>query len=62
MSKPKSNTEITVTANKKSLKGITGMDNDLGLKTTDDKKHLKQSKLKLLRRISLKMKQVIIYC
>ena len=37
MSKRKSNTEITVTANKKSLKDITGIDKDLGLKTTADK-------------------------
>ena len=36
MSKRKSNTEITVTANKKSLKDITGVDKDLGLKTTAD--------------------------
>ena len=37
MSKRKSNTEITVTANKKSLKDITDADKDLGLKTTADK-------------------------
>ena len=37
MPKRKSNTEITVTANKKSLKDITGIDKDLGLKTTTDK-------------------------
>ena len=37
MSKRKSNTEITVTTNKKSLKDITGIDKDLGLKTTADK-------------------------
>ena len=36
MSKRKSNTEITVTANKKLLKDITGVDKDLGLKTTAD--------------------------
>ena len=37
MSKRKSNTEITVTTNKKSLKDITGVDKDLGLKMTGDK-------------------------
>ena len=37
MSKRKSNTEITVRANKKSLKDITGIDKDLGLKTTANK-------------------------
>ena len=37
MPKRKSNTEITITANKKSLKDITGLDKDLGLKTTADK-------------------------
>ena len=37
MSKRKSNTEIIITANKKSLKDITGIDKDLGLKTTADK-------------------------
>ena len=37
MSKRKLNTEITVTTNKKSLKDITGIDKDLGLKTTADK-------------------------
>ena len=37
MPKRKSNTEITVIANKKSLKDITGIDKDLGLKTTADK-------------------------
>ena len=37
MPKRKSNTEITVTANKKSLKDITVIDKDLGLKTTADK-------------------------
>ena len=37
MPKRKSNTEIDVTANKKSLKDITGIDKDLGLKTTADK-------------------------
>ena len=34
MPKRKSNTEIAITANKKSLKDITGVDKDLGLKTT----------------------------
>ena len=37
MPKQKSNMEITVTANKKSLKDITGIYKDLGLKTTADK-------------------------
>ena len=37
MSKRKSNTEITVTTNKKSLRDITGVDKDLGLKKTADK-------------------------
>ena len=37
MSKRKSKTEITVTTNKKSLKDITGVDKDLGLKMTADK-------------------------
>ena len=37
MSKQKSNTEITVTTNKKSLRDITGVDKDLGLKMTVDK-------------------------
>ena len=37
MSKRKSNTEITVTTNKMSLKNITGVDKDLGLKMTADK-------------------------
>ena len=37
MSKRKSNTEITVTTNKKSLKDITGVDKDLGLKMTAGK-------------------------
>ena len=37
MSKRKSNTEITVATNKKSLKDITGIDKDLGLETTADK-------------------------
>ena len=37
MSKRKSNTEITVTTNKKSLKDITGVDKDLDLKRTADK-------------------------
>ena len=37
MSRRKSNTEITVTTNKKSLKDITGIDKDLGLKTAADK-------------------------
>ena len=34
MSKRKSNTEITVATNKKSLKGITGIDKDSDLKMT----------------------------
>ena len=37
MPKRKSNTEINVTTNKKSLKDITGIDKDLGLKMTADK-------------------------
>ena len=37
MPKQKSNTEITVTTNKKSLKDITGIDKDLDLKTTANK-------------------------
>ena len=37
MSKRKSNTEITVITNKKSLNDITGIDKDLVLKTTADK-------------------------
>ena len=37
MPKRKSNTEITVTTNKKSLRDITGVDKDLGLKMTADK-------------------------
>ena len=37
MSKQKSNTEITVATNKESLKDITGIDKDLGLKTIADK-------------------------
>ena len=37
MSKRKSNTEITVITNKKSLRDILGVDKDLGLKTTADK-------------------------
>ena len=37
MSKRKSNTEITVTTNKKSLQDITSVDKDLGLKMTADK-------------------------
>ena len=37
MSKRKSNTEIIVTTNKKSLKDITGVDKDLGLKITAGK-------------------------
>ena len=37
MPKRKSNTEITVTTNKKLLEDITGIDKDLGLKTTADK-------------------------
>ena len=37
MSKRKSNTEITVATHKKSLKDITGVDKDLGLKMTADK-------------------------
>ena len=37
MSKRKSNTEVTVTTNKKSLKDITGIDTDLGFKMTADK-------------------------
>ena len=37
MPKRKLNTEITITANKKSLKNITGIDKDLSLKTTADK-------------------------
>ena len=37
MSKRKSNTEITVTTNKKSLRDIAGVDKDLGLKMTADK-------------------------
>ena len=37
MLKRKSNTEITVTTNKKSLRDITGIDKDLGLKMTADK-------------------------
>ena len=37
MSKQKSNTEITVTTNKKSLRDTTGVDKDLGLKMTADK-------------------------
>ena len=37
MSKRKSNTEITVTTNKKLLRDITGIDKDLGLKMAADK-------------------------
>ena len=37
MSKRKSNTEIAVTTNKKSLRDITGVDKDLGLKMTTNK-------------------------
>ena len=37
MSKRKSNTEITVTTNKNSLRDIAGVDKDLGLKMTADK-------------------------
>ena len=37
MPKRKSNTEIAIVANKKSLKDITGVDKDLGLKMTADK-------------------------
>ena len=37
MSKRKSNPEITVTTNKKSLKDITGVDKDFDLKMTADK-------------------------
>ena len=37
MSKRKSNTEITVTTTKMSLKDITGIYKDLGLKSTADK-------------------------
>ena len=37
MSKRKSNTEIAVTKNKKSLRDITDVDKDLGLKMAADK-------------------------
>ena len=37
MSKRKSNTEIAITKNKKSLRDITGVDKDLGLKMAADK-------------------------
>ena len=37
MSKRKSNTEITVTTYKKSLRDIAGVDKDIGLKMTADK-------------------------
>ena len=59
MSKRKSNTEITVTANKKSLKDITGIDKDLGLKKTADK-GCQTEEIEIVEDAFLKMKRIII--
>ena len=61
MSKRKSNTEITVTTNKKSLRDITAVDEDLGLKMTADKAS-QTEQIQIVEEDFLKMKQIIIYC
>ena len=61
MPKRKSNIEITVTSNRNSLRDITGIDKNLGLKTTADK-GCQTEEIEIIEEDFLKTRQIIICC